>query len=245
IQEEAEERRFREKMSAAFQDDERLDGIECRFNEYAHIPRHWGGDISEDQFLGTDPQFLDDEEYAEWIRKGMYKKSHAQEYAEQQRKEEERKARRLKEKAVRAETRRLEKAAEEERRKRKKEKDQRKQDYAREEYEIRWQNLRDSGDTSFLAFSDIPWPILSAHKQKRDSTRTPVISLEDLTTEAISSFLFGDTKSRKDKLRETFLRFHPDKFEGRLMGRVKQGDREKVKNALGQVVRILNDLMAE
>lgn len=41
------------------------------------------------------------------------------------------------------------------------------------------------------------------------------------------------------------LRFHPDKFEGRVMRRVKESDKDKVREAVGQVARALNALMGE
>ena len=83
---EIEERRFREKMFDALGDDERLDGIGARYNDFVHLPMHWqhastssfekaktthvyGGD----EYLKLDPNAMDDEEYAEWIRKGMYR----------------------------------------------------------------------------------------------------------------------------------------------------------------------------
>lgn len=52
-------------------------------------------------------------------------------------------------------------------------------------------------------------------------------------------------KDRKEKLRETFLRFHPDKFEGRLMARVRPDEKDMVRQALGVVVRVLNDLIGQ
>jgi hypothetical protein len=54
-----------------------------------------------------------------------------------------------------------------------------------------------------------------------------------------------EKKHRKDKLRETFLRFHPDKFEGQLMSRVRESDRQRVRDAIGVVVRALNALTGE
>lgn len=84
------------------------------------------------------------------------------------------------------------------------------------------------------------------------------VSIEDLTPEAISAFLVPTSRSdysgppderekkeRKEKLRETLLRFHPDKFEGRIMKRVRDDERNKVRAAIGQVVRVLNELMGE
>ena len=78
---ELEEQRFREKMFDALGDDERLDSIEARFNDFGHVPDRWrsaGGlkaseGIREDDILRLDPQNMDEEEYAEWVRTGMYR----------------------------------------------------------------------------------------------------------------------------------------------------------------------------
>ena len=71
----ADELRFQDSMWGAFQDDERLDSLEADFNSYAHIPRRWrtGGMDRMDDELGIDPQMMEDEDYAEWVRGGMWK----------------------------------------------------------------------------------------------------------------------------------------------------------------------------
>jgi len=93
IRAELEEQRFREKMCGAFEDDERLDSIEARLNDFAHVPGRWrtggtgrakaktgglgrvyeDGEEDGDGILKIDPRYMDDEEYAEWIRAGMYR----------------------------------------------------------------------------------------------------------------------------------------------------------------------------
>jgi hypothetical protein len=135
------------------------------------------------------------------------------------------------------------------------ERESRRLDYAREEYGIRWRELLSmTGESETLGFDDIPWPVAAAHRQKplrkRESgvPRRSIITVDELTTEAITAFLLPtvkefDKEKRKEKLRESFLRFHPDKFEGRIMRYVKEDDREKVKDAIGQVSRVLNSLM--
>lgn len=72
---ELEENRFREKLCGAFDDDERLDSVEARLNSYAHIPRRWRGGGMErmDDELGMEPQMMEEEDYAEWVRAGMWK----------------------------------------------------------------------------------------------------------------------------------------------------------------------------
>ncbi|KAJ3904945.1 hypothetical protein F5879DRAFT_988770 [Lentinula edodes] len=297
IRAEIEEQRFREKMAMAFDDDERLDSIEARFNSFAHVPMHWGGknnskpriNYDNDQFLAVDPMTMDDEEYAEWVRMGMYRKTHAQEIAEKERIKAERAAKRAQEKAIRAETERLQKVAAAERWSHKLKKENKRLELLRLEYQNRWKLLLSNtqpADIADIGFNDIPWPILLAYKHKSDkksvSDTVSSLSLDDFTPDAISTFLFtsppsantsidtdtdiGKTssssssasaqrlseaetenpkKGRKEKLRETLLRFHPDKFEGRLMSRVRPEEKEKVTQALGIVVRVLNDLMGE
>ncbi|KAJ3748634.1 hypothetical protein DFH05DRAFT_1388978 [Lentinula detonsa] len=268
---ELEEKRFREKIAMAFEDDERLDSIEARFNCFAHVPVHWGGRIhskprinyDNDEFLAMDPMSMDDEEYAEWIRVGMYRKSHAQEIAEKERLKAERAARRAHEKAVRAETERLEKLAAAERRSRRQEKENQRLELSRSEYHNRWKLLLSNTSADMpqaeIGFDDIPWPILPAFKKsdkKSASDNALSLSLDDFTRGEISTFLFTSSrlaetemakakKDRKEKLRETLLRFHPDKFEGRLMSRVRPDEKVKVTEALAIVVRVLNDLMGE
>lgn len=215
-----------------------------------------------------------------------YRKTHVEEYAEQQRQKAAKAARRAEEKARKAEEARLEKAAEEDRKRRKLERESRKMDTARDDYHQRWTALLTSAAENatgaeranepsppLLSFDDIPWPIAIAHPREKPEKRHRAhhraaedvtlarksTSVEDLTAEAISSFLLpvvaavAETESdmvmkkkeRKDRLREAFLRFHPDKFEGRFMRRVKEDEREKVREAIGQVSRVLNSLMGE
>ncbi|KAL4259787.1 NF-kappa-B inhibitor-like protein 1 [Pleurotus pulmonarius] len=296
IRAELEEQRFRERLFGAYDDDERLDSLEARLNDYAHVPDRWRseparkykhrrlGPDDEDEFLRTDPQHLDDEEYAEWIRLGMYRKTHRDEYEEQQREKARKKERKAKEKAAKEEAKRLEKAMEEERKRRREEKENMRWGAAKDVYDSRWAELlrRDAmppellastngkdGDEGWigtnLRFEDIPWPILAAYPKTRKRHRDAeaggpagTLSLDDFTSDAISRFVLTsststgpspasdteqDKKERREKLREAMLRFHPDKFEGRVMSRVREGDKERVREAVGQVARVLNDLM--
>ena len=81
----------------------------------------------------------------------------------------------------------------------------------------------------------------------------PLKSTVKMSVDAISMFLFppddyssddGDVaKRKKEKLRETLLRYHPDKFEGRVMSRVRPEDQDTVKETVGIVARTLNALM--
>ena len=133
------------------------------------------------------------------------------------------------------------------------ERESRRWDYAREEYDNRWRELLGENEqTETLGFDDIPWPVAAAHRQKprkrgSEALLRLAITVEDLTAEAITTFLLPagkelDREKRKEKLRQSFLRFHPDKFEGRFMRFIKDSDKDRVKEAIGQVSRVLNSL---
>lgn len=269
---ELEDARFREKMWDALRDDERLDGIDARFNDYAHVPDRWRANTvsggSPEDHVDMDPQFMDDDTYAEWIREGMWRRTHARQYEEEARKKAEKAARNARKKEMKAETARLGKAAEERRRQKKRERESRQEENARAEYDRKWKDLLDPNARhgSSLSFGDIPWPLFvpMTHSDTIHSDSSS-ITLEHFTAAAISAFLIPistisaltqdvgvslptrdhDKKEKKEKLRETMLRFHPDKFEGRVMRKVTETDKDRVREAVGQVARVLNTLMEE
>lgn len=93
-----------------------------------------------------------------------------------------------------------------------------------------------------LGFGDVPWPVCG----KADISR--------LTSEGISAFLFpvcleveepdgGKARTRREELRGTMLRFHPDKFEGRILPRVKKEERDAVREGANAVARAVAALM--
>lgn len=264
---EMEDARFREKMWDALQDDERLDAIDARFNDYAHVPNRWrtnagGSPVDE---TDMDPRFMDDDMYAEWIREGMWRRQHAQQHEEETQRKAERAARRARKKEMEAETARLEKAAEERRKRKKREKESGREENARAEYDRKWMDLLDPNARhgSLLSFGDIPWPLFVPMTHSDTDSNSSSITLEHFTATAISAFLIPvstnfalaqaagvslptsdhDKKEKKEKLRETMLRFHPDKFEGRVMRKVIETDKDRVREAVGQVARVLNTLM--
>ncbi|KAH8115357.1 hypothetical protein DFH11DRAFT_1588860 [Phellopilus nigrolimitatus] len=260
-----EQERFEEKMRDALEDDglfdpqQRLDGVEARLNSFSHIPRRWRGtdegysaglwmeDTRED--IGLEPWQMNDDEYAEYIQAGMWKKKNQAEFQERLRKKEERKARKERERFLREETRRLEKEAWAEIEQASAAKAKRRVEEAKRLYEERWLKLLErpaEGNTDNrgpLHFDDIPWPIAPPRRKRA------ALDVDDFTKEAISSFLLPPTDASadsssliKDILRSTMLKFHPDKFESRVLLRVREKDRDIVKEVAGVVVRVLNDL---
>ena len=82
------------------------------------------------------------------------------------------------------------------------------------------------------------------------------LELHDLTKDSVSAFLLPGDQSeaskgvdstskatvKKDVLRAAMLKYHPDKFEARVLLRVHEDDKERVREAGGAVMRILNEL---
>ncbi|KAI0090585.1 hypothetical protein BDY19DRAFT_904888 [Irpex rosettiformis] len=268
IQAQVEEERFREKLWGAFGDDERLDSVEASLNSYAHIPRRWrsGGMDKIDDEVDIDPQMMEEEDYAEWMRAAMWKKKHAAEFAEQERQKQERAARHEREKKLREQTAKMEKAEHERRKQKHTMKERNRWEDARVRYEVCWKQLLSTAESSQddraeLCFEDIPWPALvmdvGPSLGGKDKCKT-ILEVDDINMEAVTAFLLPGgrlpdsstkdeeiiKKERRDKLRETMLRFHPDKFEGRIMSRIRESDKEAVREAVGRVARVINDLLA-
>ena len=101
------------------------------------------------------------------------RKSHAVEYAEQERQGTLKAERQAAEMAAKLETRRLEKLAKDEMRLKRLDQERRRKQYAREEYEMRWKKLLSSltdddpnEPNQMLGFHDIPWPVSVAYRNK-------------------------------------------------------------------------------
>ncbi|KAK0473755.1 hypothetical protein IW261DRAFT_1503274 [Armillaria novae-zelandiae] len=113
-------------------------------------------------------------------------------------------------------------------------------------YETAWQVLVSSG--SPLRFSDIPWPVtaVSSSPLAKDSSPTP-LRLDDITMSKIEDLFLGDlrvrgcTVTRKERIRNSLLRWHPDKMTA-ILSRVVQEDISDVENGVGIVVRCLHHL---
>ena len=243
---EIEEQRFQDKLCDAFEADEQLHLRDEHMNSYAHVPYRWRDRGTEDNMGGMgsmsgDPHTMDDEEYAEWMREGMWRKKHAKEFEEQKRQEAVRAEKLKREREARTETERLLRAEGEERRRRKSRRKLEQERIYREEYERKWTILLQkdqAAPSKLLSFADIPWPVFPLFLSFKSGEEIVPVTMEHLTPTAIATFIlprFEDEsmsskerdKKRKDVLRETILRFHPDKFEGRVLRQVVDSDRSE------------------
>ncbi|KAK0460953.1 uncharacterized protein EV420DRAFT_168198 [Desarmillaria tabescens] len=226
IQAELEEQRFRERMSMAFADDERLDSLEARFNDFAHIPKRWGGDSTrpvyddDGDFMKLDPRYMDDEEYAE-VDQGWdvqespcsgIRRSTPSQGREGMPDVLERRL--LRKRAGDSSARRRKNVGKGGR------------------IEISGDgSMRDKNTNLGGRSSSLCLPLISTLTIFRGPSWRHARPWQSRTLlqRRYPFFLFSEEakKERKDKLRETYLRFHPDKFESRLMKLVKTGEQEK------------------
>ena len=107
-------------------------------------------------------------------------------------------------------------------------------------YEEKWAVLRADVEVPPLVFSDIPWPLFGIPS-----------SAEDITPARVQEFLCHPEREsvqsagQAKSLRSEMLRWHPDKFNAKVLNKVMEGDREAVKEGAGKVARILTQLTAE
>lgn len=127
-------------------------------------------------------------------------------------------------------------------------------------YFTRWESLQTGGEveSTELLFDDIPWPVFRPSARGRSSGSSESILLDTLTLENVRKFMTavaghlstsksssagGTTGDLRKTVREAIRNFHPDRFYSRVLGRVREKDREKVRQGADQVSRVLNDLV--
>ncbi|KAJ2912829.1 hypothetical protein MD484_g7586, partial [Candolleomyces efflorescens] len=103
-------------------------------------------------------------------------------------------------------------------------------------YDQMWKDLTSKDN---LRWTDFPWPV----------ARMPSTP-EDITTLAIESYLLSplypdNSRSERDRIKDSIKRWHPDRFETKLLLKVSEDEKEKVREGAGSVVRSLNDLLAK
>lgn len=105
-------------------------------------------------------------------------------------------------------------------------------------YTAKWEALK--GDVPLLHFSQLPWPVLPEITQP-----------EELTYTLLKEFVFHPSrpnfegKTQKDRLRAEMLKWHPDKFDSKVLCKVLDWQHEAVRDGAGRVVRLLTQMMDE
>ncbi|WVR04875.1 hypothetical protein IAU60_001887 [Kwoniella sp. DSM 27419] len=194
---------------------------------------------------------MTDHEYTAWVRDGMYRRKHraeveASERRQRERAERDRQKEVEREKAMREEERRIKKL-----KRMKGEDEERKRREERDRWKSRWKSLGDKdGDVveTELSFLDIPWPVYRTGQPNAGAAQT-LLDAGYLSPDNIRTFIHaiaGDERTDTRKtVREAIRNYHPDRFNARVLERVKDADKDVVKQAVGLVSGILNDLAKE
>ncbi|KAJ4468766.1 hypothetical protein J3R30DRAFT_3304666, partial [Lentinula aciculospora] len=90
-----------------------------------------------------------------------------------------------------------------------------------------------------LRWDIFPWPMLNKP-----------LSPEDITYAAVDAYLSSPyhpekEKQQKDRIKEQIRKWHPDRFETKLLPKVIEEDKVRVKEGAGSVARNLNDLLTK
>jgi hypothetical protein len=125
----------------------------------------------------------------------------------------------------------------------------------RERYLSRWNKLLSTSTNTDsdsdmiieteLSYSDIPWPIYAKSKLEKKSISLFLSNVALLPLQGrILAGKEGKEAERKT-LREAIKNFHPDRFLSKVLPRVREGEREKVKEGMEVCSRVLTDLIME
>ena len=103
-----------------------------------------------------------------------------------------------------------------------------------DEHEKRWSRIP---TLDILSWHSFPWPML---KQPSEPEQLTYIEIQAYV---LSPHQPGD-KSSKERIKDYLRKWHPDRFETKVLPRVREDDREMVKEGAGAVARHLNKLLS-
>ena len=103
------------------------------------------------------------------------------------------------------------------------------------EHDRQWSRLKTLDD---LGWDHFPWPMFKKPTEP-----------EELTSVGISSYVLSPyhptdkSKASRDRVRDHIKKWHPDRFETKLLRKVREEEREKVREGAGLVARNLNEML--
>ncbi|CEH14223.1 I-KAPPA-B-LIKE PROTEIN (IKBL) [Ceraceosorus bombacis] len=207
---------------------------------------------------------MDDEEYAEYIRDGMWRRAHAADIAAQEAAAEKAKKRKAEQDAAKAARvqERIEAAS-------------KRQGVELDEARIRWEKAWSDLSSSIqkepdgtlmqdLRYQDIPWPATrelghsldlgpdSLRRFLLEITPADRTQAKQLSDEQRSRASMGDAEATPGsevanaRLRTALRRYHPDRFfSHNVFGRVAEVDKERVRKAVEHVAQGLSELVGQ
>ncbi|KAI0658966.1 hypothetical protein C8Q70DRAFT_916187 [Cubamyces menziesii] len=102
-----------------------------------------------------------------------------------------------------------------------------------EEHERRWARL---ANMDVLTWYSFPWPTL------KPPTDPEQLTFTDVKAYVLSPHHSTD-KSDKERIKDFLRKWHPDRFETKLLPKVREDEREKVQEGAGAVARNLNQIL--
>ena len=108
-------------------------------------------------------------------------------------------------------------------------------------YERKWELLK--GDTEVIFFQQVPWPILI------DLLHPDQLDISDIrnfiTHEAYIRLPGMESKPLRERIKIEMLRWHPDRFDARVLPKVEPTHRQAIKATADKVIRMLTHLMRD
>jgi hypothetical protein len=107
-------------------------------------------------------------------------------------------------------------------------------------YEAKWKELRTSKPLPPIDVLEMPWPVFGV-----------VSSADQITYQDVRAFLFHplrpvvEGKTARDKVKSEVLRFHPDKFNTRIVPKIQPSQQAVAQDIAGAIARILTTIMTE
>ncbi|SGY61218.1 BQ5605_C007g04536 [Microbotryum silenes-dioicae] len=245
-----EERRFQDKLRSAEQEDQGVGYYEQLLYERELVRNaasfHYGSSVraamGQPEAQKGATLIMDEEEYAEYIRAGMWRIQNKEEILRRERLDKAKKAQKEKDRIEREAFQKKEKERIRKLEERTIKKDQQMEKDQREAYAAKWSKITASSTETNLRFSDIPWPIFP-------HVPFPPLSwpsTTDITPLQVNRFLLSHIKDkdvRKSTLRSAVLAYHPDRFY-RLTARIKDEDTRARATELGlRISQTINDML--
>jgi hypothetical protein len=103
------------------------------------------------------------------------------------------------------------------------------------EHDRQWARLKSLDD---LGWDSFPWPMFKKPTEP-----------EELTSVAIGAYVLSPhhptdkSKAARDRVKDHIKKWHPDRFETKLLRKVREEERERVREGAGLVARNLNEML--
>jgi hypothetical protein len=107
-------------------------------------------------------------------------------------------------------------------------------------HNIQWNEL---DNLKALSWDSFPWPVFNKLNKVEDLNHDEVKMYLRLLHQSGSGGASG--LSKEDCLREHYRRWHPDRLEAKVLNKVYERDREKVRMCAKEITRILEEVMQE